>query len=117
MSSNKKGVTSRLVIPFLFVAHKNEGRSYLQEMSGVAGKFLVSHKKNVSVPNRNLCSAVLNLCSAVLNLCSAVLNLRSAVLNIEIHQEKKQLSLRAETITIKGRKRSGNFCHQEHAAA
>ena len=103
-------MTSRLVTPFLFVAHKNEVRSYLQEMSGVAGKFLVSHKKNVSVPNRNLCSAVLNL-------CSAVLNLRSAVLNIEIHQEKKQLSLRAETITIKGRKRSGNFCHQEHAAA
>ena len=79
MSSNKKGVTSRLVIPFLFVAHKNEGRSYLQEMSGVAGKFLVSHKKNVSVPNRNLCSAVLN---------------------IEIHQEKKQLPLRAESEVV-----------------
>ena len=56
-----------------------------KEKAGEAGKFLVSHKKNVSVPNRNLCSAVLNLCSAVLNLCSAVLNLHSAVLNIEIH--------------------------------
>ena len=96
-------MTSRSVTPFLFVAHKNEGRSYLPEKAGEAGKFLVSHKKNVSVPNRNLCSAVLNLCSAVLNLCSAVLNLHSAVLNIEIHYEKKQLSLRAETITIKGR--------------
>ena len=85
MNSNKKGVTSRLVTPFLFVAHKNEGRSYLPEKAGEAGKFLVSHKKNVSVPNRNLCSAVLNLCSEVLNLCSAVLNLHSAVLNIEIY--------------------------------
>ena len=45
MNSNKKGVTSRLVIPFLFVAHKNEGRSYLPEKAGEAGKFLVSHKK------------------------------------------------------------------------
>ena len=48
MNSNKKGVTSRLVTPFLFVAHKDEVRSYLQEMSGEPGKFLVSHKKNVS---------------------------------------------------------------------
>lgn len=85
-NTQKKGASQTYDTPsFLFVVHKNEGRSYLQEMSGVAGKFLVSHKKNVSVPNRNLCSAVLNLCSAVLNLCSAVLNLRSAVLNIEIH--------------------------------
>ena len=34
MNSNKKGVTSRLVTPLLFVAHKDEVRSYLQEMSG-----------------------------------------------------------------------------------
>ena len=78
MNSNKKGVTSRLVKPFLFVAHKNDGRSYLPDTAGEEGNILVSHKKNVSVPNRNLCSAVLNLCSAVLNLCSEVLN-------IEIH--------------------------------
>ena len=91
-------MTSRLVTPFLFVAHKNEGRSYLPEKAGEAGKFLVSHKKNVSVPNRNLCSAVLNL-------CSAVLNLRSAVLNIDFYYGQKQLSLRAETITIKDKKK------------
>ena len=68
MNSSKKGVTSRLVTPFLFVAHKNEGRSYLPEKAGEAGKFLVSHKKNVSVPNRNLCSAVLNISSKALNI-------------------------------------------------
>ena len=84
-------MTSRLVTPFLFVAHKNEGRSYLPEKAGEAGKFLVSHKKNVSVPNRNLCSAVLNLCSAVLN--------------IDFYYGQKQLSLRAETITIKDKKK------------
>ena len=78
-------MTIRLVTPFLFVAHKNEGRSYLPEKAGEAEKFLVSHKEKVNAPNRNLCSAVLNLCSAVLNLCSAVLNLHSAVLNIKIH--------------------------------
>ena len=68
MNSNKKGVTSRLVTPFLFVAHKNEGRSYLPEKAGEAGKFLVSHKKNVSVPNRNLCSTLLNISSIALNI-------------------------------------------------
>ena len=78
-------MTRRLVTPFLFVAHKNEGRSYLQEMSGVAGMFLVSHKKNVSVPNGNLCSAVLNLCSELLNLSSTLLNISSKALNIEFH--------------------------------
>lgn len=30
-------MTSRLVTPFLFVAHKNEGRSYLPEKAGEAG--------------------------------------------------------------------------------
>ena len=98
-------MTSRLVTPFLFVAHKNEGRSYLPEKAGEAGKFLVSHKKNVSVPNRNLCSAVLNLCSALLNLSSTLLNISSKALNIEFHKGQKQLSLRAETSIIKDEKK------------
>ena len=78
-------MTSRLVTPFLFVAHKTEGRSYLPEKTGEAGKFLVSHKKNVSIPKRNLCSAVLNLGSELLNLSSTLLNISSKALNIEFH--------------------------------
>ena len=61
-------MTSRLVTPFLFVAHKKEGRAYLPEKAGEAGKFLVRHKENVSVPNRNLCSTLLNISSKALNI-------------------------------------------------